>query len=454
MTDRHTAADEFEGLDLGDARRAARVLEIVRALESDPAASFPQALKTVAAREAFYRLINNDAVTIEALLQPHTAQVLARLLASDSRPLIAIDKTRFSFEGEGEREGLDRISNNKQGYEAFFALALSTDRQSHGVLGVQILDGKGNSSANDWNRFLDYVSGDAENAGVKPIFVMDREADMYELFASLRDANRDFVVRICSDRCVKEFEGAAREQVRAISARNATIFSRNVRISRRKRGGRTGGVLKAFPPRVSREATLSVRACSIALPNSGTKNLKHLPSSLPLNLVQVIELEPPKNEAPIEWLLFSSLPIDDQSCVEKIVDAYRGRWVIEEYFRALKTGCQYEARQLESLHALTNALALLIPVAWRLLELRTMGEEDPRALASELLDPDEITVLRKLSHDVKLGPRPLASEALLAVASLGGHIRQNGRPGWQVLYRGFKELLARAEGYKLAKAEM
>jgi hypothetical protein len=47
------------------------------------------------------------------------------------------------------------------------------------------------------------------------------------------------------------------------------------------------------------------------------------------------------------------------------VDCYRGRWTIEEYFKALKTGCQYERRQLETAHSLLNALAILAPVAWR-----------------------------------------------------------------------------------------
>ena len=176
--------------------------------------------------------------------------------------------------------------------------------------------------------------------------------------------------------------------------------------------------------------------------------------SLSLNLVQVIELDPPPQVVAIEWLLITSLPIGDARQVEAVVDAYRARWVIEEYFKALKTGCRYETRQLESRHALEGALGILIPIAWRLLELRTIAEEAPDAPASSVLDPDELRVLRKLSHDVKLGPRPTASDALLAIASLGGHIRQNGRPGWQVLFAGFKELLDRVEGYRLAKAEM
>jgi hypothetical protein len=38
-------------------------------------------------------------------------------------------------------------------------------------------------------------------------------------------------------------------------------------------------------------------------------------------------------------------------------------------------------------------------------------------------------------------------QAMLAVARLGGHIKNNGEPGWAVLGRGFHKLLAREEGW-------
>jgi hypothetical protein len=42
-------------------------------------------------------------------------------------------------------------------------------------------------------------------------------------------------------------------------------------------------------------------------------------------------------------------------------------------------------------------------------------------------------------------------EALLAVAALGGHIKNNGEPGWIVLGRGFETLLTLEQGWKAAK---
>ena len=52
-------------------------------------------------------------------------------------------------------------------------------------------------------------------------------------------------------------------------------------------------------------------------------------------------------------------------------------------------------------------------------------------------------------------PLPLTltvRDAMLAVARLGGHIKNNGEPGWAVLGRGFQKLLAREEGWIAARA--
>lgn len=40
-----------------------------------------------------------------------------------------------------------------------------------------------------------------------------------------------------------------------------------------------------------------------------------------------------------------------------------------------------------------------------------------------------------------LEPHATAKQALLAIAALGGHIKNNGPPGWQVLARGYHHLL-------------
>lgn len=427
---------------------------MIEALQQDPAASFPSTMESVAEREAFYRLINNDAVTLQALIAPHSAQTIARMLACAERPIVAVDKTKFMFTGEGERDGLDRVSHNKQAFEAIVAMAVGASRQTRGVLAAKDLESGGKVRAEDWDGFIDEACREAEAAGLQPIVVIDREADIYELFHLFEQRNRDFVIRVSWDRVAREFGQDADEKMRAILSRSGVMLTRSVQLSRRVDGERTTGNKRNHPARSARNAQLVVRAACMSIARPPIKKLRALPTRLTLQVVLVSEVNAPPTMQPVDWLLITSLPINDATSVENIVDAYRRRWPIEEFFKALKSGCSYESRQLESRRSLLNALGLMIPIAWRLLELRTLGEEDPSAPATVILEPDEVHVLRKLSKDVKLSAAPTVDEAMLAIAALGGHIRQNGRPGWQVLHRGFDKLRTRIDGYRLAKAEM
>jgi hypothetical protein len=51
---------------------------------------------------------------------------------------------------------------------------------------------------------------------------------------------------------------------------------------------------------------------------------------------------------------------------------------------------------------------------------------------------------------VRLGPNATIREAMLAIAALGGHIKNNGDPGWAVLGRGYEDLLLLERGAALA----
>ena len=149
----------------------------------------------------------------------------------------------------------------------------------------------------------------------------------------------------------------------------------------------------------------------------------------------------------MEWTLITTEPIGTVDEVAAAVDAYRARWMIEEFFKAIKTGCAFERRQLESLHALLNALAVFAPIAWNLLLLRQLGRADDSAPVSTVLTPLQLRILHKKA---KLVEHPTIRQAMLAVAQLGGHIKNNGDPGWIVLGRGYEKLLVLEEGARAA----
>jgi hypothetical protein len=198
-------------------------------------------------------------------------------------------------------------------------------------------------------------------------------------------------------------------------------------------------------------ATLSFAALAVTI-RRPAKFATGLAKTIAVNAVHVFELGPPPGQPPVEWLLLTTEPIATSEDVQRVVEGYRTRWTIEEYFKAVKTGCAYESRQLESFHALSNLLAYTFVVAYALLLMRALARTGRSWPAATLLSDTEIEILHKLDKRA-VGASPSLRDALLAIAALGGHIKNNGDPGWLVLSRGWQRLRDYDAGYRLARAE-
>jgi len=444
---------ELGEADLGDERLNRRLGLLADQLAARPGESFPKALDD-AQLEAAYRFFGNDRVSPEAILAPHFRQS-ARRAAERERVLVVHDTTQFEFPGNSKREGLGRlIKPAAQGFFGHFSLALSADgaRVPLGLLALETVFRLDRSIGHkNWTpaksrgeraRWLNCVD-DAETllAGrTKAIHVMDREADSYALLAGLADHGRDFVVRSFQDRVLVDHEARLREVARAAKP----SIRREVPLSPRPQIRGPKG--ERHPARRFRIATLSIAALPVELPRP-SETEKVGVATIRVNVIHVFEKRPPAGEAAVEWFLLTTLPIDTPDAVAFAVDCYRARWVIEEFFKALKTGCQYESRQLESADSLLNALAIFAPVAWRLLLLRHLARNDTKAPATAALTASQLEVLKAVAKKPLPG-RPTARDAMLAIATLGGHIKSNGDPGWLVLGRGLHDLLLLELGWR------
>lgn len=462
---------EYRGAPLPDARLNSRLVQIAAAVEAQPDAGFPQVFATEAELEAFYRFVRNDRVSWEQVLDPHMEQTLRRV-SSHETILVAHDTTEFRFGGSKDRDGLTRGRSGsqgepgpraKQGFFGHFALAVTADGHRHplGVLGLypwaresdtptrrnrekgEPRDPSAPSEQDRWGKLVDEVEvrlGDVANA----IHVLDSEADDYRLFAQQLAGSR-FVVRLCYDRIIEETpDNGEKTKIGTLVAKLPVAFTNEVRVSKKTGRGRR----KRDRSCGQRETTVEVSAVSVTLrrPKCAAKSL---PKTITANLVSVREIDPPEGVEPVKWRLLTTEPIDSPEQINQVIDYYRGRWVIEEFFKAIKTGCAYQKRQLESLENLLVALAIFVPVAWQLLNLRTMSRSMPKEAASCCFSKRQLTVLRLASKN-KLAEAPTVGDALLALARLGGHLKRNGPPGWQTLGRGFLELLALERGFILA----
>jgi hypothetical protein len=227
------------------------------------------------------------------------------------------------------------------------------------------------------------------------------------------------------------------ETVSAALDGGTVLLTREVELSPRTPSGAPKAD-KKHPPRDERTATLDVSAATLDIRRP--KHIKADPMSLRLNIVQVRERNPPPDEPAVEWRLITNLPIETADDVAAVVDIYRARWLIEEYFKALKTGCSFLKRQAESRTVLERILAIYAAAAWRLLLIRWLSRSAPDLPAETVVTPTQLACLRHAAIRKPLSNRPTVREAALAIAALGGHLPHNGDPGWQTLGRGFERL--------------
>jgi hypothetical protein len=443
---------EVGGGGFGDARLSKRLPKIIAKMAEAPERSLP-AIFNDAELEAAYRFFNNEAVTEGKILAPHVAATLGRI-GDDPLTLVVHDTTTVKFGGDSAREGLGHVTNGGQGFFAHTSLAVSSDarRLPLGVLAMstRIREARKKSSGSEHDRWLDHV-GRVHALGLERsriVHLMDREGDDYGVLASLLQSGSRFVIRSAHDRLLAVTSPDDARKLEAACARVSAVVEREAHLSTRGAGSRLPAQRRIHPVRGARTAQLCIGAASVTISRPSPQP-KSLPREVTLHVVRVWEPAPPNGEAAVEWTLLTSEPIDTPEQLLRIVDFYRARWIIEEFFKAMKSGCACEKRQFESLHALVNCFATCIPIAWRLLRLRNQAREMPSAPASHVLSPTMLRVLAAAPR-AQLPKKPTAGDVMRAIALLGGHQRQNGEPGWQILGRGYDKLLVLTEGWALA----
>lgn len=470
---------EFDTLVLPDKRLSQRVLSFVQCAWRDPSASLPDMLQDAAQLEGSYRLLSNTRVKCEALRASHQRRTAER--ARQAGDVVVVHDTTDIETAYADPSEVGYLHTGRTGYRAHVSLAISVElnrpARPLGVLSVQAdfqtkrLQPGGKkkrvSSAASarsrskaflrWERGVE-ASAEALEGCASVVHVADREADSYPLFCKVVELGHGCVFRIRNDRRAKlaDDEETSDEwsSLSEIAAAMTGTFEATVPLS--KRGNKAAPArLKTHPPREARAAVLHYSAVQVEM--NRPHYLAALPQSLCLWMVRVWEPAPPQGETPVQWLLLTTEPCETAAEIMRVVDLYRSRWMIEDFFKALKTGCALEDRQLESRHALLNLLALFLPVAVHLLWLRTCARDTPDVPATEVFTPLQLTVLQHRSHR-KMPEGPSALQALWALAGLGGHIANNGWPGWQVLGRAFVKLCDAVVVWKLAtqavRAEM
>jgi hypothetical protein len=181
-----------------------------------------------------------------------------------------------------------------------------------------------------------------------------------------------------------------------------------------------------------------------AAERSGSRLAQHIA----LALVDVCEVSTPQDSEPIHWRLLTTHPVTTPDEARRIVDLYRMRWTIEEYFRTLKTaGFDIEEADIGEPPIMTKfvaAAAIAGVTVMQLVKARDGTTDQPLADAFE---PDDQPVLEAVSARLEgktarqKNPHPKGSLAFAAwvIARLGGWTGYYGKPGPQVMRRGLDD---------------
>ena len=459
------AQDEMATANLEDKRLNDRLTQVISDLGDRSTASIPAACGGHAEMTAAYRFFDNDKVTWKKIIEPHHERTHQRIAGQEVVLLVQdtseIDVTRPQTQvvGAGPLDGSARFGAFLHLLEAFTPNGIplggvwcdiwtrgepptskskQAKRQQRKATPIE------EKESYRWLQGLRQAREVAqESPGVTCICVGDSEADIYELFDEPRgDQNPvHLLVRACHDRALtQESGGSGRRMGDALLTapilltHAISVRGRKAKVSCETRGRRQ--------PRENRATDVEVRAAPVTLRPPWRPD--RVLSPVTVHVVSVREIDPPEDDAPVEWILVTTLPIGDVEEVREVIQYYTVRWMIEVLFRTLKSGCRVEQRRFEHIDRLLPCLAVYLIIAWRILFACRLARSCPDIDCEAVFEPSEWKSVWTAIHRHPPPQTPPRLESLVRlIAQLGGYVNRPNRrdpPGPQTLWLGLQRM--------------
>lgn len=217
-------------------------------------------------------------------------------------------------------------------------------------------------------------------------YVMDREADIWEVFDRLPDARTHLVVRSKTNRNILNRSGEHTRLHKELA--NQTKIGQ---IDLELPGKSKNKVIKQMDLRCSR--------CKI-IPSQFN------PSNTPVAL-SYVEIKETKQstaprEEPIHWILWTDRKVETLKQAKEIIEIYTRRWSIEVFFKLLKSdGFDIERSQLETGKALRKLALIIMNAAIRVLQLKAARSGDTDLKVKDVFNPKEIRCLKLLNKQLQ-----------------------------------------------------
>ena len=438
--------EQFNGVDLPDLRLINRVEKIACHMMAKPNSSIPKQNSEWKATKATYRFYDSDKVKFIKLIQPHI--ILTKKKVAKMKQILAIQDTCFiSYSHHTSVAGLSDVGGEiaGQGIILHSSLAVDPNQKQPEVIGLldQYIHHR-SEKVNENETYLEKQKRWKEsniwketsqrsainNSKTQIIEVMDREGDVFDIMKNCLSLDHDFLIRAAHERALEwPSNDKLFEYIKKLNP--AGIIELDIR----KR-----------VKQIARKALLSVSFSKVKI--LGPKNRKC--EQIECNVVYVIEKNPPENQEPLEWILLTSIDVTSFEDACKVIEWYKCRWIIEEYHKAIKSGCKVEEKQLKTSERLENFLGVANIIALRIMKLRDYARNLPHISAKQIIEPLKVDLLMKY-RDIKKDDITIY-EYYREVAKIGGFLgrKSDGEPGWQTLWRGETELNLMVTGAKIA----
>ena len=470
----------FGKAEFGHKRKTDRVVAIAATAAVHGSWSTPVQFKTDAEAKAACRLFNSEVVTHAAVTASHRQRVISQARVSANPVLFIHDDTMLDFSHRHALEGIGPIGNGK-GRGLMAHTCLVSDAATNGIVGVahqeiwarpeeqithpgnwhnmSVLDQRkwiknerrrlnkdrkiangGRTEAQVWEETVSAIGPCP--AGQIWVSIGDRGADVYSHFEQCRAMNWHCLVRLRHDRAI-DGDDHAMTSVRSLPpmAQHVVVIDGSLDPDENDGTETARTKPKTFVLNVAWEAV------SVKRPRGSGDDTA---TSIQCHIVRAWN-EPKNGEDKVEWILLSTFPVLHKEDAVERLNWYKRRWVIEDFHKALKSGCKVQRSQIRTMDALMPLIGMCTVVAMRLVQMR----DDARANPEQIVEESEETI-QILAAAIGKPDKTLRTKRgfLRGVAMLGGFFGRKCdlQPGWQTIARGWYELQTLLRGVEIGRA--
>lgn len=449
------------GFQFGDKRIDRRANYMLGTMANHCQKSLPEIFCNNADLKGAYRFFDNNLVTPKKILQPHIEATIKRCKSQDV-VLALHDSSDCDYDYMDCLEGFESMHTHvDKGFRIHPILVTTEKGTPLGLLNsfdytrkikdtpIKHRNSLPIEEKESYRWLLGYreackLAEQAPNTTV--ISIADRECDIYECFAEAQDPNithrAEILVRAKHNRSLLEPTDKTVDKLEKKLIRSPIQYETKITTSQYGKK--------------KRKAHLIIRASEIIFKAPNTCKKKSL-APVKMNAVLITELEPPKDEEPLCWLLLTTLPIDTIENIKRIITLYSQRWSIEIFFKVLKSGCKIDSRRFQESDRIENFIAFAMIVAWKVMLITYLPREYPEASCSLLFTEIEWKLIYMRVYENKGSlpqEEPTLKEISVLVAMLGGYQKRKEPPGIQTTWRGFVRVIDMVYGYELTKKIM